>query len=258
MVASAAGAILGGAASAAVGSLLGGGGGSGAAALARGPLAKNLAAPGFDVRTSKDVLTLTRDRRTQALLDRLGLLSQQRADQVGGLLPKVAPGVSALRRARLEDLGNIRRRTVGDIRENLARRRVLGSSFAQDAVARAELGFTQEADRIRAESFMQELNLTMSLIEQQTRELQSAAARELDQANFELQAAANFANGVNVVASNNAAALAQLEAQSALNAGQFFAPFVNQVGQSVSNFVGGLFNPAPIQTDAAGRILGGI
>lgn len=208
----------------------------------QGPLARNLATPGFNVRTANDTVSLGRSPATTATLERLGLLSKQRGDKLAGLLPKVQAGFSDFRRVGVAGLENARSRAVGDLRENLARRRVQGSSFANDAIARAEAEFGQTRAEFEAQTMLRELAETERLITERTRELQGAAARELDQSNFEIGAAANFANGVNVVASNNAAVLAQLESNAAQSAGAFFQPVVSAIGSAVSSGVSGLFS----------------
>ena len=265
------GGIAGGAASAVAGSLFGGSS-SGAKSLAQGPLAKNIKTPGFTLGVEStgraggtglarifgalggknSAVVLRRTDETVDTLKRLGLLSEDRAQKLGGLLEQVSPGFSQFRQAGLDRLAGSERRAIGDLRENLARRRVAGSSFASDAISRARAEFGQQRAEFEAETMLRELAETERLITARTQELQAAAARELDQANFEVQAAANFANGVNVVASNNAATLAQLQAQSAQGAGAGLAPFVNAVGGAVSAGVQSLFPPS-----SGGTYLGG-
>lgn len=82
---------------------------------------------------------------------------------------QVRPGMGRLTAARLGAIENARARTVGNLSDTLARRRVLGSSFGQDAVARAEAEFAQKSAEAAAKGFMEEWALTQEL---QTRKFQ--------------------------------------------------------------------------------------
>lgn len=194
--------------------------------------------PGFSLSRQGKNLNLTRN---DDLLGQLGLLNTQQADQIGGLISRVAPGMSALRESRLAGLESVRRRTVGDIRDNLARRRVLGSSFAQDAIARAEGEFAQRADEVRATSFLQELDLTQKLIQQRTDILRSTVMAGIEQGNFEAQLTANFANRVQSVLGQVGMFQANLAAQAQSGLGALFQPAVSAIGSAVSSGVQGLF-----------------
>ena len=111
------------------------------------------------------------------------------------LLPQVNPGFGRLTEARnqvfedaLTRLEQRREAETGDLRENLARRRIAGSSFASDAQARQESAFQQSIDELQgqqaqanAQSFLQELDLTRNLINQrfQTEVGQAQSALQL-------------------------------------------------------------------------------
>ena len=70
----------------------------------------------------------------------LGAFGELRED-VSGLREDIDP--DALAEAQSTILRNRRAESVGNLRESLGRRGVLGSSFAQDAIARQELEFAQ-------------------------------------------------------------------------------------------------------------------
>lgn len=61
-----------------------------------------------------------------------------------------------VREARLQAAGDVRDRTIGNLRDTLRQRRILGSSFASADIERAELGFGQEEQRIISEAAIQE------------------------------------------------------------------------------------------------------
>ena len=52
------------------------------------------------------------------------------------------------------------KRTIGNLREELGKRRVLGSTFASREIASTEAEFGRIEEQSRAESFLQELTLT--------------------------------------------------------------------------------------------------
>ena len=80
---------------------------------------------------------------------------------------EVRPGFGRLTRSRVEELRGLRGRAVGNLREELSRRRVLGSSFAAREIGALESEFARQEDQIRAESFMQEMEATNQLIQQE-------------------------------------------------------------------------------------------
>src|SRR3990167_5948989 len=67
--------------------------------------------------------------------DRLGFIEglsrtfPEQASELARLRESVSPGISGLRTSRLAEIENARRSSIGNLRENLSRRRVLGSSF---------------------------------------------------------------------------------------------------------------------------------
>lgn len=83
--------------------------------------------------------------------------------QLGGLRDQVEPGFGKLTTARVKAVKDRRDEAIGNLRESLARRKVLGSSFADDAISRSELTFAQEEESARAQSFVEELGFSRQL-----------------------------------------------------------------------------------------------
>ena len=171
------------------------------------------------------------------------------AGEIDRALANLRPGMGKLTQSRLGAVENARVKAIGNLKENLSRRRVMGSSFAEDAFARAEAEFGQQAERVQAESFLQELELSMNLIQQKHDTLKSNFSVALEQANFESQMAANYANGVNVIMGQNAALQAQLQTQqmqlaagASAGLGKFFQPTIDAIGKSVSGWYDNTFN----------------
>src|SRR6185437_11658354 len=56
------------------------------------------------------------------------------ANDISGIRQQFAPGFSQLRQAQLNQINSNRTSAIGSLQQNLQNRRVLGSSFAQDAI----------------------------------------------------------------------------------------------------------------------------
>lgn len=185
--------------------------------------------------------------------ERLGLVNNvrnqftQQAGEIGALRSMFTPGSSALRAARLNEIDNARTSAVSNLRDNLARRRVLGSSFGSDALARADQEFAQARDKVTAESYLQELEAQQQLINQQYQLQRSSFQTGLDELNLEADVATKLATAASTQMASNAKANAELalggaklDAESAAGAGKFFgqtfSPAFNDIGKSISSF----------------------
>ncbi len=168
----------------------------------------------------------------QGLVRGLSETSLDQAEQLLGLRGRVAPGVSDLRTARLAEIDNARRSSISNLKDNLARRRVLGSSFGEDAMARSELEFAQERDRVQAETFMQELELTNNLINQEFDARRTAFSTRVNELNLQADLATKL--------SSDATQLLQTSAQ-----------FKSQLASSLFCLVGSLLLGPSFRT--AGR-----
>lgn len=145
----------------------------------------------------------------------VGSIADRFLEQAGltaGLRAKVAPGFSDLRRVRLQEIESARQASISNLRDNLARRRVLGSSFGEDAIARQELEFGQAKEKVAAESFLQELDLTNQLIGQEFDQARSSFITKLGELNIQAELGANLG----AQATGTLQASAQLQAQLAM------------------------------------------
>lgn len=156
-------------------------------------------------------VNLSSSPERQALISGLAGQFTEQAGLTRGLREQVAPGVSALRAARLQEIENARQAAISNLRENLARRRVLGSSFAQDALARAELEFGQAKEKTAAESFLQELDLTNQLIGQEYNLSRQAFSTQIGELNLQ----ADIATKLTAQATDALTASAQIQSQLA-------------------------------------------
>ena len=173
----------------------------------------------------------------------------EQAATLAKLRESVAPGISGLRSARLKEIDDARRSSIGNLRENLSRRRVLGSSFGQDAISRAEAEFGKERERVAAESFLQEMEMTNNLIQQEFTARRGEFQTFLGELNLEAEVASGLAGKAIDVLGKNAQMESALNAQSAAGAGKFFGqtfqPVISGIGKGVSDFMSSKSSPAP-------------
>lgn len=176
----------------------------------------SLNAGGLTGRVSGGTASVTSSAGRKALVDRLASTSLNQAGELAGLRGQVGDAVSGLKASRLQEVENARKASVSNLRDNLARRRILGSSFASDALTRADLEFAQESDKVAAESFLQEIEMKNELINQEFEARRTAFSDRLSELNLQAEIGGNLAAAATDLLSNNAqikAQLAGLEAQ---------------------------------------------
>ena len=161
----------------------------------------------------------------------------QQANDLSQLLAKVQPGMSDATNAAVAAIQNRRQEAIGNLRQNLARRRVLGSSFGADALSRANAEFAQQEAQARSSNILQEIAMSQNLINQQSQASINQFQGYLDQMNLEANIGTQLASGVTANLSANARALADLQAQSAQGygafSGQLLQPFFNAYNSKV-------------------------
>lgn len=129
--------------------------------------------------------------------DRAGLISGlagvsgQAADFFGNLRTtgQLGAGGGAVREALLSDVRAGRQRAIGTIQENLGRRRVLGSSFGQAALAQAEREFAEA----EAQTFLQALDTETRLAASEFASLADTFNVQLAELDRQLQVGLAFA-----------------------------------------------------------------
>ena len=259
MVGSVVGAVAGGVASAAASKLFGGGSSGGGVSQAR-------SVPNFNIGGLKGVstpgnLTITPSADRTARVGSVQGLLNQTALQFANIRKKLTPGFGALTEARVGALNDARFRTVGTLRENLARRRLQGSSFASDAVARTEAEFAREEADLRARSFLEEIDATTRLIDRETELSVAAVERGIAELDLQADLGSQLIAGITSQLGANARLEAQLAAQGQQGLGAFFQPAVDAVSGAASKFFGGAFGGAvtpPIVAPAGPGTLGHI
>ncbi len=204
---------------------------------------------------------ITADANRTAAVSGLSDTFGQQAGEIGGLRATVAPGFSNLRTAALNQIENARSNAIGNLRENLQRRRVLGSSFAQDAASRTEAEFAQEKAKTEAQSYLQELEATNQLIQQEFTARRGVFQTGLDEMNLEANLAAGLAGKATDVLGKNAQVEAMLKAQEQQGAGKLVGtltqPFADAAGKGAGKFFaggggGGIFSGDGSQSSMGG------
>lgn len=273
-------------------SLGGGGGGGGSTTFGGSPIPLFSFGGVFNPSNTSRFKLKTLPRR-QELISQLGASFGQQAEALRGFLPgiqeffgqglgateellgQVRPGFGALTEARVSEILNRGSASRSNLRSNLARRRVLGSSFAEDVLGRFDQQLAQDVGQAKAVSFLEELDATNQLINQrlqfnvQNVDLQRdflsqafAAERgatqvELDEQNLLLQTGLSLLDKQADILSSNAQLEAQLAAQGAQQAG-FGAGFGGGGGGLLSSIFGGGSGGQTFGSDAAFGFLSGL
>lgn len=105
--------------------------------------------------------------------------------------------------------GDARSRAVGNLRESLGRRRVLGASFAGDAIARTRLSFLQEEQAALAKIETDELTFRAGVERDRSNFLTTQIQGELN----EFQLASGFSDSLNQLELQRLEILAELDRQ---------------------------------------------
>src|SRR5665811_2526845 len=177
----------------------------------------NLNAGGLSGRFSNGTLSVGSNSARRGLVNQFASTSLSQSGLIRGLRDRVAPGVSDLREARLAEVGDARSSAISNLRDNFARRKILGSSFASDAQTRAELDFTRQRDTIQAETFLQEMDMTSNLINQEFDLRRNALESKLGELNLQGDLGFNLASQ----ASESLRAAAELKTRLALGNAQY-------------------------------------
>lgn len=245
------GAIAGGVASAGASALLGGafGGGGSSSQPVQAPVRRVRSNQLNIKREGQNRFFVERRPEAQRLMNNLQGAGDTASGRFSDLLSRVRPGFSDIRAAREDSIRNTflreRSQAVGTLRQNLSRRGVLGSSFADASLGQAESAFADAEARALAEagaqSLLEEIDLTQQLATQDFNITSSVIQGMLDQGRFETTAGINLANGTQMAMAESARLQQELAIANAQGAGAFFQPAIDAVGEGVGDLVGGLF-----------------
>lgn len=161
--------------------------------------------------------------------ERLGLVAElasrfgQRAGELGRLRDLVSPGFGKITESRVKAVERARQRSISDLRGNLSRRRVTGSSFGADTLARAEREFSQAEADVRARSFLEELDASTRLLELQSNAHLAQVQTFINELNLEADIALRLSNQFTQAITANNQLLAELAVANASGIGAFGA-----------------------------------
>lgn len=159
-------------------------------------------------------------------------------EDIAGLREDVRPNFSLFRRAGLGQLANERDRTIGNLRESLARRGVFGSSFAADALSRTGAEFGQRRAEFEAQVGLQEAGATQALIGFENQLIMQQILREFQ----EFTLAAGLGQQFQALFNQSQALLAQITQQDEaieLQRGEFTRQLTKDIAGSVAGGISG-------------------
>lgn len=137
---------------------------------------------------------------------------QSAAGAFQNLASTVAPGFSQFRTAGLRDIANTFMQQRSNLKESLAQRRVLGSSFANSQFNQLAADQAQTEADFEARSYLQELDASNTLIQEQYSTQAQSFSTAINQSNIETQVAANLTAQNNQIGAQIASANAELSA----------------------------------------------
>ena len=171
----------------------------------KNPRLTSFTSPGLNAAfKSPEQLELERSQGTTDALSGISGAFKTQAGELGALKPLVEPGFGRLTQAGINAVRDARRASMGDLRQNLARRRVLGSSFGADDISRTNAEFAKKENEFASEAFVKELELSTQLINSQAQAEAASYATFIDQSNIESAFATQLSSGVSSILSNNA------------------------------------------------------
>jgi len=152
---------------------------------------------------------VTPDANRTGLVSDISSNFRSLGDLTGGLRATVAPGFNDLLKSRLNTLNDSATSAIGDLKQNLQARRVLGSSFGTDTISRANAEFGRQRDAVVADNFLKSLEANNNLLKQQYDAYNQQFQAGLSEMNLE----ASIANGLTTTAAQVLAANAQTTAK---------------------------------------------
>jgi hypothetical protein len=175
------------------------------------------------------------------------------AGATAALAGTVAPGFSQGRQAGLATLESQRQANLSNLSDNLAQRRILGSSFANSEISNANATFAEQEASFQATSYLQELQAYDTLMQQQYQASTQQYSTYINQSNIESGLAANLAQSNNQIAAQIAMANTQLQAQSQAGTGKL----IGTIGGAAVGFALGGPAGAMMGASIGGAAFGG-
>ncbi len=200
------------------GSKGGGGGGGGFK-----PLNTKFQTPKFSINVGQGVELVDKDPGlTLARKQSFGRL----IDEVSSARGDVRPGFGRLTEAVVQSIREAADKSRGDLRQQLAQRRVSGASFANDVVTRSDVEFAQAESQLRSQALIAEIGLTSELITQEF----GFRRVEIEDEFRELQLVANVGKALLGINAANEQFAQQIAIAAAGAGGEAFGSFTESLG----------------------------
>lgn len=172
--------------------------------------------------------------------------------QYGNLLSTVQPGFNDLLNSRLADVNDRATAAIGNLKQNLQSRRILGSSFGNDTLTRADLEWQKQRDAVISDNYLKSLAASSELLGKQYDAWTKQYSSVLDELNLEAGLGNQLTTNANTVLSANARLNAELEAKAQQGQGQFFGGILGRLAGPALSGIGNMILPG------IGGILGGM
>lgn len=188
----------------------------------------NITTPSFNLKTSAGGnIDLTRVGSPQRFPDILKQLSD--------LSGQVRPGFGRFTEAAVKSLRRAKGDALGTAREQLQRRRVQGSSFANASLAKIEEQFGVTEAKLRGQALLQEIDTTFRLIDAEA----TTKTRNFEFELKELGIATSVATSLVQVISDQTIIDKKIAAEAAAGAGEFFGDIGSLIGEGFGSLFGG-------------------
>lgn len=182
--------------------------------------------PGLGLRRNGRTFDVQRGGEVTPLIEGI---QRARAGQAGTLRDaagEISPAIGRLTDARRGIVQAERRRTMGDLREQLGRRRILGSSFGADVMARAGAEFAVQEAELQAEGELREMFAETELLGRATEAEVSGLQTALQQIGLETQIGAQLITNITGANQSVQMANAQLAQAHAQGQGEFIGSII--------------------------------
>jgi hypothetical protein len=150
-----------------------------------------------------DNFSVTADANRTGVVNDISSNYRDLGNNYGDLRSMVAPGFNDMLKARLNSFGDTATKAIGDLRQNLQSRRILGSSFGQDTIGRLNAEFGRQKDTIVADNYLKSLDASTQLLKQQYEAWNQAFQTNLAELNLEAGVAQQMGSkGADILAQN--------------------------------------------------------
>jgi hypothetical protein len=196
--------------------------------------------PGTSATFKNNKYTVSDSPAVTSDINSLSSLYKELGTKYGTLADQVTPGYNDLLKSQLTDINDTATRSIGNLAQNLRSRRILGSSFGNDTITRAQNEFAKTRAQTIADTFLKSLDANQQLIGKQYAANTQAVQTGLTQLNFDSSLAAQLASGANSAMASAAVAQAQLDAKAQAGVGSFIGSMLGPIGKVGSALGSGL------------------